>query len=118
MELVFSGAFVATCLLIAAAALILTEKLKDIFKTGKKATKYVLSVISSAIVTLSVKYIGVNATWGLLLLLGDAGLPEMPEIPTEEITMFYWIAMFGLSWFMASGLYDFIGSIIKKLDKK
>jgi len=116
MELVFSGAFVATCLLIAAAALMITEKLKDLFKASTQVTKYILSVLSSAIVTLGVKYIGVNATWGLLLLLGDGGLPQMPEIPTEEITEFYWVAMFMLSWFMASGLYDFVQAVIKKIN--
>jgi len=113
MTEVFNAAFIATCLLIAAAALILTEKFKDLFNAGKVETKYILSVLATAIVTMSVKYLGAKATWSLLILLGGGVLPDVPEIPIVQ-GWFYWIAMFGLSWFMASGLYDYIGSLFKK----
>ena len=113
MTEVFNAAFIATCLLISAAALILTEKFKDLFKAGATETKYILSVLATAIVTLSVKYLGAKATWSLLLLLGGGVLPDVPEIPIVQ-GWFYWIAMFGLSWFMASGLYDYIRLLKKK----
>lgn len=118
IELVFSAVFIATCALMGAAALILTEKLKDLFKTGAKEAKYVLSIISSAVITLSVKYLGVSATWGLLLLIsGGTSLPDQPEIPKvdppSELHWFYWVAMFLLTWFMASGLYDYVKSLLK-----
>ena len=116
IELVFSAVFIATCALMGAAALILTEKLKDLFKAGAKEAKYVLSIISSAIITLSVKYLGVSATWGLLLLIGGGTpLPDQPEIPKVEgeLHWFYWVAMFLLTWFMSSGLYDYIKSLLK-----
>lgn len=117
MELIFTAVFLATALLIGAASLIITEKLKDLFKAGAKETKYILSIISCALVTMSVKYLGVSATWGLLSLVGGGGteLPAKPEMPQTGTTWFYWLCMIGLSWFMSSGLYDYIKSLLKTL---
>ena len=114
MEQVFSAAFIATCLLIAAAALVITEKLKDLFKAGSTEAKYVLSVLSTAIIVVLVKYLGAQATWSLLLLIvGGTPLPDVPTIPVTQ-GWFYWIAMFGLSLFMAGGFYDYISALMKR----
>jgi len=113
MEQVFNAVFIITCGLIAAASLITTEKLKKLFKAGADETKFILSGISTALVTLAVKYLGVGATWGLLGMIGGGiPLPDQPVIP-KEVGWFYYIAMFLCSWFMATGLYNYIKSLLK-----
>ena len=118
MDQVFNAMFIATCVLIAGASLILTEKFKDLFKTTEKGVKYVISFIATLIVSLSVKYLGAIATWNLLTLLGGGKLPDVPKIPDMQLGWGYWIFMFILSWLMASGLYDYLKPLFKNKPKE
>jgi len=113
MDQMFNAAFILVATLIGGAGMILTEKLKDLFKPSTKFLKYFNSLLSTAIITISVKYLGAGATWALLGFLGDT--PDVPNIPTEiSLGWDYWILLCLLSWAIANGFYDFFKSMFQK----
>jgi len=114
MDQMFNAAFILVATLIGGAGMVLTEKLKDVFKPATKFLNYILSLISTAIVTIAVKYLGAGTTWALLGFIGDE-LPGIPDIPTDvALGWDYWILVCLLSWGIANGFYDFFKSMFQK----
>lgn len=114
MDQMFNAAFILVATLIGGAGMVLTEKLKDIFKPATKFLKYLVSFLSTAIVTVSVKYLGAGTAWALLGFIGD-NLPDVPTIPTNAVLGWdYWILLCILAWMIANGFYDFFRSIFRK----
>jgi len=118
MDLIFAGAFLVVASFFAGVAVFVTEKLKDLTGWSTKMAGYVLSLLSSAVLVITSKFIGVETMLILLtMLLGSPGAGEPPEIPAGAEWM-YWIFIGILSWLVAGGFYDFRKKTMKKVSAR
>ena len=105
MELVLGAAFLLVARAYAEAAFYVTQKVIDLTNVTKSIFRYLIALMTSALVVLITKFIGVNAVWLLLSALGyGGGAPTLPG--GVEIPNFYWFALGLLTFLYAGGIYD------------
>jgi len=106
MELIFGAAFLAALRLVAPVAVFLTEKVKDILNATGKAVSYLISFITSALITLLIKLVGPTLVWMMLSFVPGFPGGEAPVIPETASNAFY--IVFAIVLFLtAGGIYDF-----------